>query len=83
MSKITVAELNKIIEEVKGKSYVKDGILYLGELLEIKPILMTDKDGNQTLEGYDIYRYADQELMEEDEDYDFDADYITTVMEKE
>lgn len=70
---------NKIIKEIKSKSYVKDGILYLGELFEIKPIFIIGKDGNQVLEGYDIYNYADQELIEDDEDYDFDSDYITTV----
>ena len=68
-------ELFKLIQN--NSSY--DGeILRLGNLLEIKPVYSHNMDGNNCLEGYDIYKYASPQEME-DEDYDFDADFICTV----
>ena len=75
---ITTAELNKFIQAIQKNSGSDGDIFYLGNLLEIKPVFTHDKEGNKTLEGIDIYKYADKELME-DEDYDFDSDYITTI----
>lgn len=77
-TEITCAEFNKVVEAIKKNSFFDGDVLKLGNLLEIKPVYMHDKDNNKTLEGYDIYRYASEEAMEE-EDYDFDADFITTV----
>ena len=76
-NEITVAELNKIIEVIKRNSSYDGEVLYLGNLLEIKPVYSRTATG-EAIEGYDIYQYADRELME-DEDYDFDADFICTV----
>lgn len=70
---ITVAEFNKVVKAVEQESSFDGYVLKLGKLLEIKPVLEENK-----IIGYDIYRYADEELME-DEDYDFDSDFITTV----
>lgn len=76
---LTVAELNKIVEAIKHNTSFDGDIINLGNLLELKPVYsQLDKD-TKVLEGIDVYRYADRELMEEDEDYDFDSDYITTV----
>ena len=66
------------VEAIKQNSSFDGDVLKLGNLIEIKPVYLQDKDGNETLEGYDIYRYASEEATE-DEDYDFDADFITTV----
>lgn len=79
---ITVAELNKIVEAVKNNSHSNGYTIYLGNLLEIKPVY-THRKGKtgedfQELEAVDVYRYADEELMEDD-NYDFDSDYITTI----
>ena len=74
----TVAEFNKLIKAIKDNSST-DGIVFkLGNLLEIKPVFIENDKGEQELEGIDIYKYADPELMES-EDYDFDADFITTI----
>lgn len=70
---ITVAEFNKVVKAIEHESSFDGDVLKLGKLLEIKPVLEESK-----IIGYDIYRYADEELME-DEDYDFDSDFITTV----
>ena len=70
---ITVAELNKIVEAIKQNSSFDGDVLRLGNLIEIKPVFEEDE-----IIGYDIYRYADEELMEND-DYDFDADFICSV----
>lgn len=75
---LTVAELNKVVEAIKNNSSFDGDIINLGNLLELKPAYsFIDKD-TKVLEGIDVYRYADRELMEDD-DYDFDSDYITTV----
>lgn len=76
---ITVYEANKVVEAIKNNSRSDGEAIYLGNFLEIKPVYMYDKDNNKTLEAVDIYRYQDPEVMEDDEDYDFDSDYITTV----
>jgi hypothetical protein len=78
LKEVTVAELNKVVEAIKHNSSFDGDIINLGNLLELKPVYsQLDKD-TKVLEGIDVYRYADRELME-DEDYDFDSDYITTV----
>ena len=79
-NEITVAELNKLIKNIVDSSTFDGEVLYLGNLLEIKPVYMYNKNGNKSLEGYDIYKYADKKLME-DENYNFDADYICTIHE--
>ena len=71
--KITTEELNKFIEAIKQESTFDGDIFKLGKLIEIKPVFEKDE-----IIGYDIYKYADEELME-DEDYDFDSDFITTI----
>lgn len=76
-NEITVAEFNKFIKAILTYSKYEDGNLNLGNLIELKPIYMQYSTG-KSLEGYDIYKYADKELMG-DEDYDFDADYICTI----
>lgn len=72
---------NKIIKEIKQNSSMVNGVLKIGKLLELKPIYQTiytkGCDCSEII-GYDIYKYADEELMQ-NEDYDFDSDYITTV----
>lgn len=72
---------NKIIKEIKQNSSMVNGVLKIGKLVEIKPIYQTDYTKGcdcSEIVGYDIYKYADEELMQ-NEDYDFDSDYITTV----
>ena len=75
---ITVAEFNKVVEAIKHNSSFDGEVLKLGKLLEIKPIYEHSKNEPNKLVGFDIYRYADEELMEDD-DYDFDADFIGSV----
>ena len=36
-------------------------------------------DHIQAGKSMDIYKYQSQEVMEADEDYDFDEDYLTSV----
>ena len=61
-----------LISQVANKSYKdENGNIIIGEFLE----LHFSEDG----ENLDIYQYVPQEVMEADEDYDFDADYITTI----
>ena len=61
-----------LIDQVANKSYKdENGNIIIGEFLE----LHFSEDG----ENLDIYQYVPQEVMEADEDYDFDADYITTI----
>ena len=67
--------LNKLIEAIKQNSSFDGDVLKLGNLIEVKPVY--EQESSQ-LVGYDIYKYASEEAME-DEDYDFDADFITTV----
>ena len=82
MENITVAELNKFVNAIKQNSSSDGEVVTLGNLIEIKPVYSSkiNEHGEtvKELDGYDIYRYADRELMEED-DYDFDSDYICTV----
>ena len=69
-------EINKILEMLIRENSSFDGeVLKLGNLIEVKPVY--EQESCQ-LVGYDIYKYASEEAME-DEDYDFDADFITTV----
>ena len=77
---ITVAEFNKVVKAIEHNSSFDGYVLKLGNLLEVKPIYTqnAEKPNGQELIGYDIYRYADEELMEDD-DYDFDADFICSV----
>ena len=67
--------LNKLIEAIKQNSSFDGDVLKLGNLIEVKPVY--EQESCQ-LVGYDIYKYASEEAME-DEDYDFDGDFITTV----
>ena len=67
--------LNKLIEGIKQKSSFDGDVLKLGNLIEVKPVY--EQESSQLI-GYDIYKYASEEAME-DEDYDFDGDFITTV----
>ena len=76
-NEITVAEFNKVVEAIKGESSFDGDVLKLGKLLEVKPVY----DNDNKIIGYDVYRYADEELMEDD-DYDSDSDFITTVYSK-
>lgn len=69
----TEKELTKIVNAVEEESSFDGEVLKLGNILEVKPVY----DNNEII-GYDIYKYADEELMEDD-DYDFDSDFITTV----
>ena len=66
-------ELTKdLIKQIKENSRVIDSsTIVIGNLLE----LHIDEEG----ENMDIYKYVPQEVMEADEDYDFDADYITSI----
>ena len=75
MTEITCTELNRIVEAIKQNSFFDGDVLKLGNLIEVKPVYEQE---TCQLVGYDIYRYASEEAME-DEDYDFDADFITTV----
>ena len=75
---LTVSELNRVVEAIKNKSSFDGDIINLGNLLELKPAYSFLDKETRVLEGIDIYKYTDRELME-DEDYDFDSDYITTV----
>lgn len=81
---ITVAELNKIVKAIEKESSFDGEVLKLGKLLEIKPVVernYTKGCDCPEIIGYDIYRYADEELMEDD-DYDFDSDFIMTIYKK-
>ena len=67
--------MENIIEAIKQNSSFDGDVLKLGNLIEVKPVY--EQESCQ-LVGYDIYKYASEEAME-DEDYDFDGDFITTV----
>ena len=67
--------LNKLREAIQKNSSFDGDVLNLGNLIEVKPVY--EQETSQ-LVGYDIYKYASEEAME-DEDYDFDGDFITTV----
>ena len=75
MAEFTKEEIEKVAQAILKNSSSNGDVVKLGNLIEFKPVY---GQGN-TVEGYDIYKYADEELMAEDEDYDFDGDYICTV----
>ena len=62
----------ELFEIIKNNSHYDEetGIISIGDLIEIK--LHDDEN------CIDIYKYATQEEMEDD-DYDFDDDYITSI----
>ena len=68
-------EIEKVAQAILKNSTSNGDVVQLGNLIELKPVY----NQNNTIEGYDIYKYADEELIAENEDYDFDADYICTV----
>ena len=70
--------MEKLIEAIKKNSSFDGEVLKLGNLIEVKPVYEHSANELNKLIGYDIYRYANEEAME-DEDYDFDADFICTV----
>ena len=70
--------LNKLKEAIKQNSSIDGDVLKLGNLVEVKPVYEHSINELNKLIGYDIYKYASEEAME-DEDYDFDGDFITTV----
>ena len=74
-AEFTKEEIEKVAQAILKNSSSNGDVVKLGNLIELKPVYGQDS----TVEGYDIYKYADEELMAEDEDYDFDADYICTV----
>ena len=74
-AEFTKEEIEKVAQAILKNSSSNGDVVKLGNLIEFKPVYGQDN----TVEGYDIYKYADEELMAEDEDYDFDADYICTV----
>ena len=59
-----------LYKAIKNNSYLKDEVIILGNLIEVK---ISDSG-----EFADIYKYANPEDLEKD-DYDFDADYLTTI----
>ena len=75
MAEFTKEEIEKVAQAILKNSSSNGDVVKLGNLIEFKPVYGQDN----TVEGYDIYKYADEELMAENEDYDFDADYICTV----
>ena len=72
---LTQEELTKVIDIVSKNSSTDGDVVYLGNILELK-LVKDEETGNITT--IDIYKYASQEEMEED-DYDFDGDYITSI----
>ena len=74
-TEFTKEEIEKVAQAILKNSSSNGDVVKLGNLIEFKPVYGQDN----TVEGYDIYKYADEELMVENEDYDFDADYICTV----
>ena len=74
-AEFTKEEIEKVAQAILKNSSSNGDVVKLGNLIEFKPVYGQDN----IVEGYDIYKYADEELMAEDEDYDFDADYICTV----
>ena len=74
-TEFTKEEIEKVAQAILKNSSSDGDVIKLGNLIEFKPVYGQDN----TVKGYDIYKYADEELMAEDEDYDFDADYICTV----
>ena len=73
-AEFTKEEIEKVAQAILKNSSSNGDVVKLGNLIEFKPVY---GQGN-TVEGYDIYKYADEELMAENEDYDFHGDYICT-----
>ena len=64
--------LDFIHEQVKKNSYMNEnGNVVLGNLIELH-----FSEGNEYV---DVYKYVPQEVMEADEDYDFDEDFLTSI----
>lgn len=76
MERTLTETLTEIIGmRIQENSSFDGNVLKLGNLIEVKPVY--EQESSQLI-GYDIYKYASEEAME-DEDYDFDGDFITTV----
>jgi hypothetical protein len=58
---------NKICDEIKRKSFYKNGIIYIGNILELVV----------THDCIDVYKYVDRNKI--CDDYNWDSDYITTI----
>ena len=71
----TKEEIEKVAQAILKNSSFDGDVIKLGNLIELKPVY----NQNKQIEGYDIYKYANEKLMTENEDYDFDLDYICTV----
>lgn len=71
----TKEEIEKVAQAILKDSSFDGDVIKLGNLIELK---LSYKIGDD-VRAIDIYKYADETLMEEDEDYDFDSDYITTI----
>jgi hypothetical protein len=65
-------ELFKLIKESSHYNS-ETGVISIGNLIEVN-LHTTDNEN-----CIDIYKYQNPEVMEQDEDYDFDADYLTTI----
>lgn len=80
-TELTVTEFKRVLEAIENNSYSDGETFVIGEFIEIKPIYVYGKDDSRTLEGIDIYRYADFSGLtdEELEDYDYDADFIKSI----
>ena len=74
-AEFTKEEIEKVAQAILKNSSSNGDVVKLGNLIEFKPVY----GQNNTVEGYDIYRYVDEELIAGDEGYDVDADYICTV----
>lgn len=66
----TQEELNKIYKAIKGNITFDGDRITLGNILELK----LHEEG----EFLDVYKYAEEKDMEDDE-YDFDEDFIGSV----
>ena len=67
-----VIDKEELYRIIKNNSYFNEelGIISIGNLIEIKL--------HENENCMDIYKYQTQEAMEE-EDYDFDNDYLTSI----
>lgn len=57
----------KICDEIKQKSFYKNGSIYIGNILELVV----------THNCIDVYKYVEQSKI--CDDYNWDNDYITTI----
>lgn len=57
----------KICDEIKQKSFYKNGSIYIGNILELVV----------THNYIDVYKYVEQSKI--CDDYNWDNDYITTI----